>query len=246
MDPICRDLYRMTIADVTLDCSFIFPETASCFGSWCRGPYLGSKDIPVMISETYLQSWEDSFGPIDANAERSAFAAVASEALLDHDRFLMHAVAVRRQDKAYLITAPSGVGKSRQARTLRELYPGEFSIICGDRPVIEDRGEEGYMVHPSPWNGKEGWHGAGAAPLSAIICLRRGEENRIERLPTRKSAALVYSAVIQTAESEEKVRRIAEITAGILEKTPIWRLTNKGVPDSTRLLYETVIKGDIL
>ena len=96
------------------------------------------------------------------------------------------------------------------------------------------------IVHPSPWNGKENWHGADAAPLGGIILLRRGEENRLEAAQPREIALELYAQFIQTAADPDKIRKVAELETRMLESVPLWRLTTNTVPDSTRLLLESV------
>ena len=152
---------------------------------------------------------------------------------------ILHAVALRWNDKAWLITARSGVGKSTQAKYLQELCPGEFGIICGDRPILEFR-ENDIIAHPSPWNGKENWHGAEKAPLGGVILLERGDENRIESLSPKEAAIPVYVQVIQNAVEAEKIHKSTALITRLLKNVPIWRLTTHQVPDSTRLLLEKV------
>ena len=178
-------------------------------------------------------------GLADILTEYTVLTAFVSDALMAADRLIMHAVAIRWRDKAYLITAPSGTGKSTQFKHLNALRPGEFSVICGDRPVLWIQNGE-VTVHPSPWNGKESWHGAPAAPLGGIILLRRGEENRLESPQPREIALELFPQIIQSCRLEEKIRRSAQLETQLLEAAPLWRLTTFRVPDSTELLLEAV------
>ena len=108
---------------------------------------------PVCVSEKDWEFYHSQGIERKADMEFSVLAAHFSDSLLPFDRVIIHSVALRRQDKAYLICAASGTGKTTQARFLQQLHPGEFGIICGDRPVLEFREKE-IVVHPSPWNGK--------------------------------------------------------------------------------------------
>ena len=195
-----------------------------------------------------------------AHTEYSMLTPHFSDALLAFDRVILHGVAIRWRDRAWLICAASGTGKSTQAKHLQTLRPGEFSIICGDRPVLEFRSPchcepvtdvTGVairppsppceiIVHPSPWNGKENWHGADAAPLAGIILLERGEENALVSLTEREAALPFYPNFIQTAWEPENIKKIAELETRMLQAVPIWKLTTFQVPDSTKLLLEAV------
>lgn len=231
-------MYKLTLAGAEVGCSFEFPDTHFYFGGYVSGPYPGEG---LRLSRELRDSWEKSIAAMDAFNEYSAFTTPVSDALMREGRCIMHAAAFRFRDKAYLIAAPSGVGKSTQVRTLSELYPGEFSVISGDRPVLEATEDE-IVVHPSPWNGKEGWRGADKAPLAAIILLKRGETNAVRELSVRNAAARVFASIFQSAETEESIRRTAAFAELLLKRAPVWEFENGGVPDSSRLLYEVVLK----
>lgn len=225
------------LAGVPFRCRLRYAEALACFA-----PY-GAEDAPVCELAVPEEEWTymEAHGCVrNGQNEASILTALASDVLLTRDRCVLHAVALRHADRAWLITAPSGVGKSTQARTLNELYPGQFSVICGDRPVLELRDDDSVFVHPSPWNGKEGWRGADGAPLAGIVCLRRGQENDIRLLSARDAVIPVFDSLIQTGRTAEGIRRAAAFEDALLRRTRVWELVNRGVPDSTRLLYETL------
>ena len=233
--------YELELGGISLPVSFFYPETAERFGAYCRP---GGQDGGGLA----LTAWDWAFGdrgglPRSADSEYSLFAGAVSAALLDRERFLFHAAAVGFRGRAWLIAAPSGVGKSTQVRNLRELWPGQFEVICGDRPLVGFRGEEA-VVYPSPWNGKEGWNGGEAAPLGGIICLRRGKENEVNRMRERDAALPVYCAVIHNGASEAMIRTAAALTERLLQCAGAWLLVSRDVPDSTRLLYERVFSQE--
>ena len=294
-----NDEIAVTLAGLTFSCRLRYPESARYF----QKPDPGAPRVGTGSVSMSKEDWQ--FFVADG-AEESPFSEYSllcfnfSDALLPYDRVLVHGVALRWRDRAYLICADSGVGKSTQARCLRDLRPGEFSIICGDRPALEfrpcapvgadahigpsaspachserseesasppchsERGEESVspvqslpprgkvsrpeavtdegpiLVHPSPWNGKENWHGAPAAPLAGLILLERGEENRLVSLTDREAALPMYSHLIQTGCEPENIRRVAALETRLLQSVPIWKLTTFRVPDSTRLLLDAV------
>ncbi|MBO4848191.1 MAG: hypothetical protein J5586_03460 [Clostridia bacterium] len=176
----------------------------------------------------------------DELSEAGLITAYASDALLETGMCLIHAVAVRKGDGAWLIAAPSGVGKSTQVRYLDMLFPGEFSVICGDRPVLQLVGDDKVLVHPSPWNGKEGWKGADSARLDGVICLKRGEENIVEPMKKTEAVIPVFEALIHSGSTAEQVRQLAAFEDELLRRTTVWRMINLGVPYSTDLLYNTL------
>ena len=229
-------------------CRFRFAETARYFQSAPDASEPASSELISLAPEDWKELAREG---IEASAyiEYTVLTPYVSDALLPFDCVVLHAVALRWRGRAYLICAKSGVGKSTQARWLRELRPGEFGVICGDRPVLEFRqnppvgaviGRPSVLVHPSPWNGKENWHGAPAAPLAGLILLERGERNRLVSLRPREAALETYPHFLQSGRDEKNLCRVAELETRLLSAVPIWRLTTREVPASTELLLEAV------
>ena len=262
-----KHLIDVTLAGLTIPCALRYPETARYFPA----PNPAARRVggePVCLTDDDWQFYLGTDMEDCAHTEFSLLTAPFSDALMDYDRIILHAVAIRWRDKAYLIAARSGTGKSTQTRCLQQLRPGEFSVICGDRPALEfchcepatdvsqkppltpqsgfrgggpAKSVEGSIhVHPSHWNGKENWYGAEAASLAGVILLRRGEENAICSLSPREAAVRTYAQIIQTCADPEKMKKAAAFVTKLLNAVPIWQLTSFQVPDSTKLLLETV------
>ena len=327
-------LINVTLAGLTFSCALCFPEAAVFPAPDTSAPRTGTD--PVCLSPDDWDYYCSRGSVPSPQAEFSLLTAPFSDALMDFDRLILHGVALRWRDRAWLICGVPGVGKSTQARFLQELRPGEFGVICGDRPILEfrqglppggkvapqgpdegpsvpssappvsprhserseesaspvlghsERSEESVppvqtspacrgttvrgtvvdfnavaaaeqpqlastsrgpasrpvegsiLVHPSPWNGKENWHGADAAPLAGLILLQRGDENRLTALSPREAAIPTYAQVIQTCKDPEKIRKAADLITCLVNAVPIWQLTTHQVPASTHLLLESV------
>ena len=260
---------QIQLLQYVFSCQLRHKETAEYF----QIPEPKSNAAPVAEISVLQRDWDElrTQGFADsAHTEYSILTPYFSEALVPYECVIIHAAALRWRDHAYLICAESGVGKSTQANWLQKLRPGAFSVICGDRPILEFRQAaeskggvsapaslgvafssikqastkrtDVVYVHPSPWNGKENWHGADAAPLAGLILLNRGEENCIVSLSEREAALPLYPQFIHTGWNPEMIRRIADLETRLLNAASIWRLTTHDVPASTRLLLETVFQ----
>ena len=230
--------FTVTLAGRSFRVSARYAETASYFPAPDpEAPLVPG--APVSIPETDWQEYLQSGMEDCAHTEYSMLTAHCSDALLAFDCVILHAAALRWRDRSWLIIAPSGVGKSTQTRNLQTLLPGQVSVICGDRPVLERCGGA-FRVHPSPWNGKENWHGAEAAPLGGLILLRRGPENRLYALREDEAILNLYVAFIQTSASVEAVTKVADLEDGVLRAVPTWLLVSDTVPDSTRCLVDGI------
>lgn len=233
--------YDLKLADLTLSCAFSSPRTAEYFGRWCSGPFPGEADLTV---PDWL--WTDVLpllDPQDPRNEYSVFSIVCSAALLAHEKCIFHAAALRRRDRAYLLCGPSGVGKTTQLRTLQSLYPGEFDVISGDRPILERLPGGGIMVHPSPWNGKEDLAGAAAAPLAGVVLLTRAAESAVQPLSSKEAAAPLFKCFFTAADSSEELQQIADFETAVLKAAPCWQLACGSIDSAARLLYHTILEG---
>ncbi len=235
--------YQLTLAGVPLVCTFRYKETPKLFGKYCSGPVCAKGS--VSITEAGWKYWRRHFGTEGPGAEFSLLSMYLSSGLVSYNRCVFHAAAFAVNGRAWLIAAPPGTGKSTQLKTLKELYPGKITTICGDRPILELPEDEKVIVHPSPWNGKEGWSGDEAAPLAGIILLKRGSENDLRYIPARSAAAPVYASMLKSAEDEDDVLAMASFADRLLARTKVWYLENKGVPYSTKLLYEELLNQEL-
>ncbi|MBQ9287785.1 MAG: hypothetical protein IJ212_05080 [Bacteroidaceae bacterium] len=110
----------------------------------------------IEVKDVDYKDWQSQGNQtINDFAEYSLLPIRTSDLLLSMNRCVFHAVAFKWQERAWLIAALPGTGKSTQYKNLKELYPNEISIINGDKPILEVGDKGIIMVHPSPWNGKE-------------------------------------------------------------------------------------------
>ena len=124
----------------------------------------------------YLQ--EDTLERILPQFRLSAFLA-PERLLLANQAFLLHAAVVEWQGRGILFTAPSGTGKSTQARLWAQLEGAE--VINGDRAIIRHT-DGGYMVYGSPYAGTSGIYRSRAVPLDAIVVLSQAPRNALQQL----------------------------------------------------------------
>ena len=216
-----------------------YPEAAECFKPYVVTPE--GKETELYVSrEEWNYLGKKGIKPSGQN-EASILTSIASDWLLEHNRCIMHGVALRYSNQAWIITGDSGVGKTTQARILKELDPDSFDVICGDRPVLEMVNNE-VIVHPSPWNGKENWKGAPASPLSGIICLHRGENNIVRTMTKQEAVLPVFRAIIQTGCTEHCIQLAATFTGILLERCYVWEQVSAIIPESGKMLYERVFQ----
>lgn len=229
--------YKKEFLGIPLSFSFRFAVTRQYFS--CNGTDSLSSlpDDYLSISDFEFQEWEKIGNSADAFGEFCLLCRHISTVMMNHDCFVFHAAAIRFRDLAWLIAAPSGTGKTTQCLELLANHSDEISIINGDKPFIDLRGKS-VMVHPSPWNGKEGLKGAKAAPLAGLFLLQRGEENSISFCSRVDAAVYGFTSVFQTYESIDTIKKAADLTNRMLKSVPMYLFTACDIKKSSELLYE--------
>ena len=159
--------------------------------------------------------------------------------LLDHGVFLMHGVALGLEGKAYLFTAPSGVGKTTHSRFWCDAYPGAF-IINGDKPLIKVT-EDGVYVCGTPWAGKEGQNTNVIMPLKAVCFLFRGKENEIKEVDFGSVFPLMIGQTYRP-ENAEDMQKTLELIKKTGERTKLFALHCNLDPDAARVAREGMEK----
>lgn len=162
----------------------------------------------------------------------------AGNRLLLEDRMLFHGVGLIYKGRGYILTAPSGTGKSTQFMNLRMLYGEDCRIINGDKPVIRRMSDSEYRIYPSPWNGKENWAGKESAELSAIIWLEQGSENNIKNEAVSEMVLPILSQVIYNVPDTKTAHEACRMVDGVLSNVPVYRFTNTGSIESSKILGE--------
>lgn len=173
-------------------------------------------------------------------AEYNCLMTETSDFMTEQGRAMFHGVAFIYGQDAYIMTAPSGTGKTTQFRNLRHLYGNQFRIINGDKPFLGPAMDGQIMVYPSPWNGKENWAGREHGLLRGIFLLEQGSENRLEVMDGRDAVLRILAQFLYTAPSRKSVHTVCMLADMMIRKTDIFHFVNKGDYESTSMLYETI------
>lgn len=194
----------------------------------------------ISVSPEELSRRQREYGS-EAFTEYNLLLGLICNKFLLYNRCLFHGVAIGVQgNQGWIISAPSGTGKSTQYRLLKKLYGERIQLICGDKPILEFQPSGDIIVHPSPWMGKERWRGKDPAKLSGIIYLKQGQENKIRPMTAAEALIPLYCQFLYQPEQEEQLKTVSSMLDCILRQIPVWKLTNKGDEASAHLLYNTI------
>lgn len=142
--------------------------------------------------------------------------------------FALHAASVLYRGRAWLFSAPSGMGKSTHAK----LWQEQFGVpqLNGDLALLAPDGQGGFTMCGFPWCGTSGIWTREDVPLGGVILLRRGAENRIEEPEAAFRQLFVANRLISPAWTEEMLESNLRFSGSVCKAAPVLRLYCK--PDS--------------
>ena len=177
----------------------------------------------------------------EAYIEATEIATFACRALLPFHRAIFHSVAFTWQDRGYLLTAPSGTGKTTQYALWKTLYGSEVQMINGDKPALSFEGER-ITIHPTPWAGKENMSQMRTAPLAGIVLLEQAQTDEIRLLQPTEAIARIFCQFMIPAEQTEEAVAVAAMTDRLLHETPVWLFRNRGLRDGTKICRDALLQ----
>ncbi len=239
-------MHRFKIADVVFDVKLNFKRTLELCE---RFLYEGEK-APEYSFEVTMEDIEKEKGHlVDQKTYSDSYyeGLVVFRSLCDHllrrgDGMIFHCSALAVDGKAYLFTAPSGTGKSTHARLWRELLGDKVTMINDDKPII--RLIDGkFYVYGTPWQGKHNLGVNDRAEISAVIEVKRGEQNTIEKIAKDKLILTVFNQTIRPSDPQ-KMMNLMDLTDKLLRSVETYRLYCNTDISAAKIAYEALSKGD--
>ena len=179
----------------------------------------------------------------DANLESIAVQRKITEALFAHNTLLFHGSVIAVDGNAYLFTAKSGTGKSTHTRLWRELL-GERAVMVNDDKPFVSVGDQGIIVHGSPWNGKHKLGNNISVPLRAICILERGETNEIKQIPASKAIPMLIQQSSRPRNAElmpQYMKLLNDIACGV----KFYRLACNMDPEAAKVSFEGMTQKNL-
>lgn len=232
--------FAIKLAGIKIRISVRLPDTVRYFEGYIAERDCEGWDIRVEDTDAAMFPLICRNGELDPYAEAYLLMPKVSSYLLQYQCTLIHGVSIARHGYSWLITAPSGTGKTTQLRHWQDLWPDEFELINGDKSLLALHRDGRFWLHPSPWMGKEKDRGTASAPLAGIIVLEQADGNRIRRLTPRDSVLRIYQQFLILGYDPSEVRRTGMLESKLLEGTPIWLMENIGDKESAGLMRRTM------
>ena len=188
----------------------------------------------------FLRHWQEKGAEIpfidDYWHEINALRRKMLTVLIEHQIIQLHGSAICVDGQGVLFTAPSGTGKSTHSRLWRERFGKEVIMINDDKPLVRVT-EDGILICGAPWNGKHRLGRQIAAPLRAVVRLRRGEANEISPLDNAGAFRELFLQTYQFRD-REKMQRVISVLARIIEDVPCYSLHCNMEPEAAEVARE--------
>lgn len=144
-----------------------------------------------------------------------------SRILLHQGGLILHASYIIWNGRAILFTAPSGTGKSTQAKLWAEFQHAE--IINGDRAVLREKDGEMWS-YSLPFAGSSGICANKSAPIRAIVVLAQAAENFVRELTPAEGMKHLYSQCALNRWNREEVETVLGVLAKMVRTTKVVKL----------------------
>lgn len=162
--------------------------------------------------------------------------AVAECALVRQGVMILHAACVCAEGQAVAFSAPSGCGKSTRAALWVKLFSAEW--LSGDRPAIDPGG----VAMGVPWDGKENVYVNAAAPLRAIVEVRRSPRTELRRMTERQAWAFLAGQLLIPMWDTPLAAKALSGLRRLIEGTPVYRLYSDQDERSAQEVYQILFR----
>lgn len=157
--------------------------------------------------------------------------------ILFHQGMVVHSAAIEWEGRGIMFSAPSGTGKSTQAK-LWSKFRGA-NILNEDRPAVKRVGDQAYVCG-TIWNGSSRKYTNHRVPLTAIVLLEQAATNNIIRLDGREGISRLMPRCFLPYHDKELMGRAMDNLEGITKVTPVYLLKCRPDQEAVEMLYQCV------
>lgn len=208
-------------------------EVSNVHGTMCSRMQTSAdfKDCRVqIIAETWSQI---NFGLNNCMMMAYAFSTAEMQTIL------LHASVIRCDGRGYLMTAPSGTGKSTHTHLWYTTIPG-CDLMNDDNPVIRMTKDGEPMVYGSPWSGKTPCYRNIQAPIGGIVRIQQRPENSIRRLSPIESFAMLLPSCSSMKWDKRVYSGVCNSISAFVGACGIWELGCLPDSEAALLCHDTI------
>lgn len=155
----------------------------------------------------------------------------------------LHASQITLQGKGVLFAAPSGTGKSTQAKLWQQFRNAE--IVCNDRTLLRQQKGE-WLTYGYPLDGSEPVCSNKVNRLGCVVLLKQGIVNEAQRLRACKAISLLMPQVVMDCwDSSAKVNNM-QLLINLMEDIPVYLLTCTPDERAVEVLESKLIEEGVI
>lgn len=223
-----------------------------CRNYICRGndELLRKPDLTITVTITDIDDfksdpenrvlWDDEEIVDNEHIELIIVHKKITEALLEREILLVHGSVVVTDNEAYMITGPSGIGKTYRSKQWITNIPGSY-FLNGDKPYLIFRDEQIFACG-SPWCGKERFSSNKIIPLHAIFFLERASKTQLVELSFWEAFPLLINQTYHSYDSK-KIMETIRILNKMDGKVKLFRFLSTKEPESVIEAYNIARSG---
>ena len=254
--PTCPDAsqerFRVSLAGLLVDVCSLHQQVRNLCADYIVGEsdsalLSAPADLTIRVTQADIEAeraiataehpWSDAY------LETLAVLRAISNQLPQRRRLLAHGAVIQYAGKAYLFTAPSGIGKSTHIMLWRQYLGADVRVVNGDKPFIRvpESPDQLPVAYGTPWSGKEGWQENASAPLAGIVLLSRSEPgaSSIRKADAAECLDRVLRQVYLPNDALAAADTL-ELLDAILSRVPLFELACDMSEDAVRVSFEAL------
>ncbi len=163
-----------------------------------------------------------------------------AERLPDYDAFLFHGSVIEYGEKAYIITAHSGVGKTTHTRLWMSEFGDKVKILNGDKPTVRIINGEAYACG-TPWQGKENYGRNVIRKIAGFAFLTRGEVNKAYAIAPSDAVMRFMSQIYLPKKSKSALLKTMNLADRVLKDVKLVHLECNMNPEAAHVCREALV-----
>lgn len=163
--------------------------------------------------------------------------------LAQNQAMMLHSSQIAVNGRGILFTAPSGTGKTTQARLWAKR--SGVKIVCNDRTLLRKQ-ENCFCTSGYPIDGSSPVYSTEVNPLAAIVVLSQAKENQVERLKPSKALKYLMEQTVADIWNIEEQRCILGLWMDLLEQYPVYHLACTPSQDAVVCLQNRLEKDEVI
>lgn len=159
--------------------------------------------------------------------------------LLQRGVLFLHASQIAAGERSILFTAPSGTGKTTQAKLWQQCRGAR--ILCNDRTLTD-----GVRTYGFPVDGSEPVGSGEAGTLGAIAVLEQAPENTVRRLRARDALIRLMPQLVMDTWDPDSRAGAMELLLELISRIPVYLLGCTPDEGAVRCLEQQLWKDGVM